>query len=147
MEYYLADYIENLYYHQLFVYAKPIWVVLIKNGLDLETFFLHNGFSNAPSNSIKFHQSMALSKTQFFSSDYVWNHISHVIISSHSNKSVNIYFISDLRQKKANKIIVQYHLWYWKCRHYTMNFFLSKTDNWLPIKVSWPPPCSYILNR
>ena len=56
MEYYLADYIENLYYHQLFVYAKPIWVVLIKNGLDLETFFLHNGFSNTPSNSIKFHQ-------------------------------------------------------------------------------------------
>ena len=54
--------------------------------------------------------SMALSKTQFFSSDYVWNQISHVIISSHCNKSVNIYFINDLRQKKNKKFSVQYHL-------------------------------------
>ena len=53
--------------------------------------------------------SMALSKIQFFSSDYVWNHISHVIILSHSNKSVNKYFINDLRQKKTTKFSVQYH--------------------------------------
>ena len=82
--------------------------LLIKNGLDLETFFSIMAFKTHPLIPLNSTNSMALSKIQFFSSDYVWNHISHVIISNHSNKSVNKYFINDLRQKK--KFSVQYHL-------------------------------------
>ena len=59
--------------------------------------------------------SMALSKIQFFSSDYVKNPIFHVIISSHSNKSVSKYFINDLRQNSLYLVSSTTLIWYWKC--------------------------------
>ena len=100
MEYYLADCTENLYYHQRFVCAKPFWVVLIKMAWIERHFFSIMAFQTHPLIPWNSTNSIALSKVQFFSSDYMWNHISHVIISSQSNKSVNKYFINDLRQKK-----------------------------------------------
>ena len=54
---------------------------------------------------------MALSKIQFFSSDYVKNPIFHVIISSHSNKVISSHsnggllpdaYLHLVRKKAAN---------------------------------------------
>ena len=53
-----------------FLCSKPFWIVLIKNGLGLETFFLQNGLSNTPLVPLNYTTSMELSKI-IFSSDCV----------------------------------------------------------------------------
>ena len=110
-----------------FLCSKPFWVVLIKNGLGLETFFLQNGLSNTPPNSIKFHQFHGTEQDNFLFRLCVQSYISHVIISSHSNNSASKYFINDLRQNSLNLVSII------TLNAITMNYFLSKTDNWLPI--------------
>ena len=110
-----------------FLCSKSFWVVLIKNDLGLETFFLQNGLSNTPPNSIKFHQFHGTELDNFLFRLCVESYISHVIISSHSNNSASKYFINDLRQNSLNLVSII------TLNAITMNYFLSKTDNWLPI--------------
>ena len=61
--------LKNFYHHHLCACAKPFWVVL-KIGLDLEKFFLQNGFWNTPPNSMKFHKFHGTEQNKSFPSDY-----------------------------------------------------------------------------
>ena len=70
IEYYSTNCSENLYHHHLCACAKPFWVVL-KIGLDLEKFFLQNGFWNTPPNSMKFHKFHGTEQNKSFFPDYV----------------------------------------------------------------------------
>ena len=108
-----------------FLCSKPFWIVLIKNGLGLETFFLQNGLSNTPPNSIKFHQFHGTEQDNFLFRLCVESYIPcdnfKVILKT---LPVNISY---LRQNSLNLVsIITLNV-------ITLNYFLSKTDNWLPI--------------
>ena len=100
-----------------FLSVSNHWVVLIKNGLDLEMFFLHNGLSNTPSNSMKFHQFYGTEQNKIFvfrlcEESYIPCH-NH--FWSHSHKSVSKYFINDLRKNSLNLVSSTTLVCYWRC--------------------------------